>query len=88
MQGRIQPVSLGGAVSTVKAHSRIHYCKGDELYFTTLLCQNNGWENCLKLRMRFSKLYNITVNKVTFVVLRRVDRPPPLDPPLHPCGYH
>ena len=39
-QERIQPVSFGGAIS-VKSGSqvRVHYCKRDEVYFTTLLWQ-------------------------------------------------
>jgi len=50
-QGRIQPVRLG-AIS-VKFDSqvslRVHYCKGHEVYFTTLPSQNNGRQNSLIL---------------------------------------
>jgi len=40
-QGRIQPVRLGGRVILVIFGSQdslgVHYCKRDEVYFTTLL---------------------------------------------------
>ena len=45
----------------------VHCCKRDEVYFTTLLRQNNGWQNGLKSRMLFSELYTIMANKITFV---------------------
>jgi len=41
-QGRIQPVSIGGAISVIFAgqvSQRLRYCKRDEMYFTTLLLQ-------------------------------------------------
>jgi len=47
-QGRIQPVSLGGAISVIfcsQVSLRVHYCKRHEVYFTTLLWQNNGDPN-------------------------------------------
>ena len=52
-------------------------------YLTTLLRQNSGQQNGFISRMLFSKLYNIMVNKVTFVGFRG-DRP---NRPLciHPC---
>jgi len=50
VQGRIQPVSLGGCFS-VKFGSqvslRVHYCTRGEAYFTTLLWQNNRRQNGL-----------------------------------------
>jgi len=42
--GRIQPVTLGGAISVIfgsQISLRVHYRKRDEVYFTTLLWQNN-----------------------------------------------
>ena len=72
-QGRIQPVSLGGAISVIfgsQVSSPVHYCKRDEAYFTTLLWQNNWEQNGLKSRMLFSEWYKIMVNKVTFLGFR------------------
>jgi len=37
---------------------RVHYCKRDGIYFTTLLWQNNGRQNGLII-MLFSELYKI-----------------------------
>jgi len=40
VQGRIQPVRLGGAISAIfgsEVSLRVHYCRKDEVYFTTLL---------------------------------------------------
>jgi len=40
LQGRIQPGSLGGTISVIfgsQISLRVHYCKRDEVYFTTLL---------------------------------------------------
>ena len=94
-QGRIQPVSLGGAIS-VKFGSQVllwvHYCKTDEIYFTTLLWHKNGRQNGPISQMLFSELCKILVNKVTFVGFRGTIAPiapPPLDPPLpqkHLCS--
>jgi len=39
-QGRIQPVSLRGAISVIfgsQVSLRVYYCKRDEAYLTTLL---------------------------------------------------
>jgi len=88
-QGRIhiQPVKLQGAISLIfgsQVSLRFHYCKRDEVYFTTLLWQNNGRQNGLTSRILFSELYKITVNKVTFVGFRGGWKPH-LDPPLL-CG--
>ena len=69
-QGRIQPVRLGGAISVVFGSQlalRVHYWKSNEVYFTTLLWQNNVRQNGLISRMLFSELYKVMVNKVTFV---------------------
>jgi len=44
---------------------RVHYRKRDEVYFTTLLWQNNGRQNSLISWMLFSELYKIIVNTVT-----------------------
>jgi len=77
-QGRIQPVSLGGAISAIfgsQVSFRVHYCKRDEVYFTTLLWQSNGRQNGLISRMLFSKLYKIMVTTVSFVGFRGGDRP-------------
>jgi len=67
-QERIQTVSLGGAAISVIFSShvslRIHYCKTDEVYFTTLLWQNNGRQNDLVSRMLFSELKKIMVKKL------------------------
>ena len=84
----MQPVRLGGEISVVPGSqvlSRVHYYKRDEVYFTTLLWQNNGRQNAPISRIVFSELYNIMVNKVTFVVFLGVggNRPSPLDPVLH-----
>jgi len=85
-QGRIQPVTLGGAYSASfrsQVSLQVHYRKRDEVYFITLLRQNNGRQKDLILRMLFSELYKIMVSKVTFPGFRGGDRtPPPLDPPL------
>ena len=50
-------------------------CPRDEVYFTTLLWQNNGQQNCLISRIRFSELFKIMVKKVAFVGFRGGDRP-------------
>jgi len=73
MQGRIQPISLGGAISVTfgsQVSLRVHYSKRGEVYFTTLLWQNNGQQNGLIWPMLFSKLCKIMMNKVTFVGFR------------------
>ena len=59
----------------------VHYCKRDEIYFTALVWQNDGWQNGAISRMLFSELYKIMVKKVTFVGIRGGDRPnrPPQD---------
>ena len=63
---------------------RVHYCKRDEVYFTTLLRQNNGRQNGLISRMLFSELFKLMVNKVTFIGFRgggdRPNRAPGSDP--------
>jgi len=63
---------------------RVHYCKRDEVYFTTLLRQNNGRQNGLISRMLFSELFKLMVNKVTFIGFRGEAIAPiaPLDPIL------
>jgi len=67
LQGRIKPVSLWEAISVIfgiQVSLRVHYCKRDEVYFTTLLWQNNGRQNGLISRTLFSKLYKIMVKRV------------------------
>jgi len=58
-QERIHPVSLGGGAISVTFGSQVsllvHYCKRDEVYFTTLLWQNNGRQNGLISRMLLSE---------------------------------
>ena len=64
---------ISGAISVIFGNQvslRVHYCKRDEVHFTTLLWQNNGWQNCLKPRTLFSEFYKIVVNKVNFVGFR------------------
>jgi len=48
----------------------VHYCKRDEVHFTTLLWQNNGRQNDLISQMLFSELFKIMVKKVTFIGFR------------------
>ena len=68
--GRIQPVTLGGGVISVKFGSevslRIHYGKKDKVYFTTLLWQNNGRQNGFISWMLFSKLHKSLGDKIMF----------------------
>jgi len=59
---------------------RVHYCKRDEAYFTTLLRQINGRQNGLASRMLFSELYNTLVNKVIFLGFRGTIAPPWIRP--------
>jgi len=54
---------------------RLRYCKRVEIYFTTLLWQKNGRQNCLISRMSLSEFYKNVVNKDTFVSYRRCDLP-------------
>jgi len=55
----------------------VHYSKRDEVYFTTLLWQNNGWQNGLVLQMLFSELYTIMANRLfrRFMGSDRLNRP-------------
>jgi len=68
-QGRIQPVSFGGwrfhYCLVVKSLLQLRYCKRDEVYFTTLLSENNGRQNGLISLMLFSELYKVMANEVT-----------------------
>ena len=87
LTGLIANMALGGEISVIfggQVSSCVHYCKRDEVYFTTLLWQNSGRQNGLISRKLFTELHKITVKKVTFVGFRRGDRynPPHLDPPL------
>ena len=50
-----------------RAPLRVHYCKWDDVYFTILLWQNNGWQSGPKSRMLYCELYKIMLNKVTLV---------------------
>ena len=73
----------GGAISGIFASQVsvcVHYCKKDEVYFTTLLWRNNGQQNDLISRMLFSELYKIMVKKVTFIGFR-AGRSPQSPPP-------
>ena len=66
-QGWIQPACLGGAVSVIfgdHVSLRVHYYKRGEVYFTTLLWQNNKLQNRLISQMLFSELYKIMVIKL------------------------
>ena len=61
---RADPASTagGGAISVIfgsQASLLIHYCWWDEVYFTTLLSQNNGRQNGLISRMLLSELYTL-----------------------------
>ena len=87
-QGRIQPVRLGGPISKIfgsEVSLRIHYCKRDEVYLTTLLWQNNGLQNGLTSWMLYSELYKFMVNEVTFVGFRGGGRSPKSSPSIRPC---
>ena len=67
-----------GAISVIfssQVSLHFHHCKRDEVYFTTLLWQNNGRQNDLISRMPFSELYKIMVNKVTSVGFRAAIAP-------------
>jgi len=50
---------------------QLWHCKKDQVHFTALQWQNNGRQNSHVLRTLFSELYNIMVNKVTFLSFRR-----------------
>ena len=63
---------------------RVHYCKRDEVYFTTLLWQNNVWKNGFISCMLFSYVYKIMVKKVTFVGFMGERSPQS----LHPGSAH
>jgi len=60
---------------------RVHCCKREEAYVTTLLWQNKGLQNGLISRMLFSQMCKIMANKVTFVGFRG-EVIAPMDPPL------
>jgi len=69
---------IRGAISVVfgiQASLRVHYCKINEVYFTTLLWQSNGQQNGLTSQMLFSESYKIIVNQVTFVGFMGGNRP-------------
>jgi len=79
LQGRIQPVRLGGAISVIvgnQVSQRLRYCKRDEACYTTLVWQNNGRQNGFSSRMLFSEMYKIMVNKVTFAGFTGPGSPP------------
>ena len=65
-------VDFSNTVACLVTHVSLlcHYCKGDEVYITTLLWQNNGRQNGLKLWMLFSELYKFMMNKLLSLVLR------------------
>jgi len=66
--------SGGGAIPAIfrsQVSLRVHYSKRDEVFFTTLLRQNNGLQDDLISRMLFSELYKIMVSKITFAGLKR-----------------
>jgi len=101
-QGRIQPVGLGGEILVIfgsQVSLRVHYCKSDEVYFMTLLWQNNGRQNVPISRMLFSELFKIMVKKKSelfkimvknfaFVGFRGSDRPPWILPWILYCISH
>jgi len=75
----------GGAISAIfgsLVSLRVHYCKRDEVYFTTVLWQDYGRQNGLKSRMLFPELYKIMVKTVTFIGFR--GRSPQSPPWIHP----
>jgi len=77
---------LGGAISVIfgsQASLRVHCCKRDEVYFTTLLWRNNGRQNGLIIsRMLFFRIWQ---NHGEWSYLGRFygGRSPLLDPHLH-----
>jgi len=81
-----------GAISAIfvsQVSWRVQYFKRDEVYFTTLLWQNNGWQNGLVVRMLFYELYTLLVNTVNSQVLGRAIAsivPPGFTPVWRPCG--
>ena len=91
-QGRIQPVSLRrrGAISVIFGSQvllQVHYCKRDEVYFTTLLWQNSGRQNGLISRMLFPNCSKSWWTKLLFVSFSGGDRPnrPPGSAPVSNC---
>jgi len=90
-QGLIQPVSLGGGDfsdiwhSSLITGSLLH--KRDEVYFTTLLWQNNGRPNGLISWVLFSELHKVMVNKVTSVGLGGKSPQSPSPPGSVPACY-
>jgi len=65
----IQAKFRGGAISVIFGNQvslRVQYCKRDEVYFTTLLWQNNWRQNGLISRTLFSELHKIMVKKSYF----------------------
>ena len=73
-------VKEGERFSNSQVSVRVHYCKRDEVYFTTLLWQNSWGQNGLISGMLFSKLLKIMVNKVTFESFWWGYRPPRIRP--------
>jgi len=90
-KGRIQPVRFGGAILVIfgsQVSIRVHHCKRDEEYFTTLLWQRiwtAKWPYNAKAVFQIVQNFG---NKVTFVGLRGFDRPirPAFDPSLIVCS--
>jgi len=82
-QGRIQPVSLRGAISVI-FHShvslRVHSNQRGSIIHSIAVTKN-GRQNGLISRMLFSKLYKIMVKNVTFLGFRG-GRSPQSYPPL------
>ena len=77
----------GGAISVIfgsQVSLRIHFCKRDGVYLTTLLWQNSLRQNGLISRMLFSELHKIIVKKVTFVGFRGAIAPI-ASPWIRPC---
>jgi len=55
----VDPASKFRAISVIfgsQVSLQVHYCKTDQVCFTTLLLQNNGRPNSLMLRMLFSEV--------------------------------
>jgi len=60
-QGQIQPVRLGGTISVIfggQVSIRVHHCKKDEVYITTLVWQDNDGKMALYRKYCFPKYTN------------------------------
>jgi len=74
-QVRIQPVSLGESISVIfgiQVSLRVPYCKRDEVYFTTLLWQNQarnqlGTPGGAKSFLRGAQIFELCPVALTYV---------------------